>query len=269
MTGNRFDGEICVYCNNAPSATDDHVFAKKFFISARRDNLPQVPCCQACNGAKAKLESELMPVLPFGGRHTDATANLTELTPRRLDKNARIARRIRTGRTRTLVREKGIIFMGSAVPLDWIEVEELFTYIARGVAWHEFDHLRFGPEHFVEAHTMIGHVGRVLRHLQQLRAGRRVDVDLGRQTFRYTGAQSASNPHITVWEFEIYGGLRSELSADEPCNIGVTTGPAAVRDRGAAMALTLNRWRRGTRLHNLSRGPRATFAELLNYGIRS
>jgi len=40
-----------VYCAARPSATEDHVFA--------RGNLPKVPVCSTCNGAKANLRAIL------------------------------------------------------------------------------------------------------------------------------------------------------------------------------------------------------------------
>ena len=79
MTGNKFAGKTCAYGCVRPSTTDDHVLAKGWFLEARRDGLPQAPACAECNGAKAKLESELMVVLPFGGRHADSRDNLSRL----------------------------------------------------------------------------------------------------------------------------------------------------------------------------------------------
>lgn len=248
MTGNKFAGEICVYCNVSPSTTDDHVFARKFFLTGRRDNLPQVPACEKCNGEKARIEAELMSILPFGGRHADAGENLRGQVPKRLAKNAKIAGRLRSGQSRPWVKEAGILRQGVAVPLDWRRVEELSVYMAKGIAWHEWK-IRFGVEQFVSAHVMVGHQGAVLRQIHRLNAAKRVDVSLGDGTFRYAGAQAGDNPHITVWEFTLYGGLRSELSGDGPCNIGVLTGPTTIHQRAATKGQLLSQWRAGTRLH--------------------
>ena len=79
MTGNKFAGKTCAYVCVRPSTTDDRVLAKGWFLEALRDRLPQAPACAECNGAKAKLESELMVVLPFGGRHADSRDNLSRL----------------------------------------------------------------------------------------------------------------------------------------------------------------------------------------------
>jgi hypothetical protein len=67
---------MCVYCATRSATTHDHVFAKGFFLEARRGDLPQVPACGPCNATKAILEHYLTAVLAFGGRHADAAANL-------------------------------------------------------------------------------------------------------------------------------------------------------------------------------------------------
>src|ERR1700737_420953 len=36
---------------------------------------------------------------------------------------------------------------------------------------------------------------------------KRVSGDLGEGTFRYEGAQSTDDPQLTMWRFEIYGGV--------------------------------------------------------------
>lgn len=248
MTGNRFSGELCVYCNAVPSATDDHVFARKFFLTKHRDSLPQVPACANCNGKKARLESELMAILPFGGRYEGAAENLSTLVPRRLEKNARILRRLRSGTTHPWSLESGLIRRGMAVPLDWSQVEDLSIFLAKGLAWHHW-RVRFGADEFVSAHAMVGPQGRILRQLHRLNAAQRVSNALGNGTFRYWGAQAGDNPLITVWEFEFLGGLRSERSGDAPCNIGVMTGPRRTQRLAESKARSLSVWRRGTRLH--------------------
>jgi hypothetical protein len=55
------------------------VFARKFILERRREGLAHVPAYEGCNGAKSKLENELMVLLSFGGRHIDANENLARL----------------------------------------------------------------------------------------------------------------------------------------------------------------------------------------------
>jgi hypothetical protein len=78
----KFNDKTCVYCATQPATTEDHVFARGFFVETRRDKLPKVPACQPCNQVKSGLEHYLATVLPFAGRHADAPASLP--TPRGL-----------------------------------------------------------------------------------------------------------------------------------------------------------------------------------------
>lgn len=189
-----------------------------------------------------------MHVLPFGGRYEGAHENLSTLVPKRLEKNAKILRRLRSGMTYPWVKESGLIRKDMAVPLDWSQVEELAVFLAKGLAWYHWQ-VRLGADHFVSAHALVGPQGRVIRQLHRLNAAKRVEANLGNRTFRYWGSQAGDNPQITVWEFELFGGLRSELSGDGPCNIGAMTGPTRVKASGESKAQKLLAWRRGTRLH--------------------
>ena len=72
-------GQPCAYCRTGPStAQGDHVFPRTFFLESKRGDLPKVPACKQCNDEKSRLEHYLATVLPFGGRHADASVNLEE-----------------------------------------------------------------------------------------------------------------------------------------------------------------------------------------------
>ena len=101
MKKHKFTGEICVYCNKAPADTSDHAIGRKFFLEERRGNLPQVPACRSCNNRKSELESYLMTVLPFGAKNVDAGTILTKLVPPRLEKNAKLNRKLTRGYNRS------------------------------------------------------------------------------------------------------------------------------------------------------------------------
>src|ERR1700722_9395653 len=89
----KFKKKTCVYCcGKGISTTGDHVFAREFFLKSRRATLPQVPACAPCNKEKSELEHYLTAVLPFGGRHDDASINLETMVPPRLAKNAKLHR---------------------------------------------------------------------------------------------------------------------------------------------------------------------------------
>jgi hypothetical protein len=250
VTGNKFAGEICAYCCIRPSTSDDHVFARKFFVEAQRGNLPQVPACEECNREKNRLESELMVVLGFAGRHADATDTLSRLVADRFinKANARIARGVQAGKSTVWAVENGIMRRGMSVPVDWGKVERLFAYIARGLAWLHFDKLQLGEDCTVGSVSLVGEDGRRFRHILGLNARRRVDESVGQGTFHYRGAQATDNPLITFWEFSVYG-IRTSSSGDASHNVGVMTGPKQIVDRGRRTRDLLIQWRTGTRLH--------------------
>jgi hypothetical protein len=101
--GKGSKGKTCVYCASAPASTMDHVFAREFFVVDRRANLPKVPACAACNGAKSQLEHYLTAVLPFGSQHADGLAHLSGMVPGRLARNQKLARRLSAGLSTLMV----------------------------------------------------------------------------------------------------------------------------------------------------------------------
>ncbi len=251
MTGNKFAGLTCAYGCGRPSASDDHVFARKFFVKDKRGNLPQVPACHVCNGEKGALESELMNVMAFGGRHDDAADNLSVQVAHRLENkaNARVARELKAGLSHAWVTENGVIREATTVPVDWSRVQLLCCFIARGLAWHHFDNLVFDAECSVGAFSAIKQDGELLRRFRNSKAARRVEADLGKGTFGYWGVQAEDNPKVTAWEFSIHSGVRTVDGGDEPHNIGVLTGPREVSERGLQKREIQRRWLNGTRLH--------------------
>lgn len=247
MTGNTFAGLTCVYCGLRPSTTDDHVFAKKFFLEPRRQNLPQAPACAFCNLAKGAIEHELLAVLPFAGRHIDASENLARLAARRLAKNLRQKRALASGTSPVWLRDGSLYKRTIAVPMDWVKLEKLFALIARGLAWHHWNVL-IGPDCFSNAHILQGTTKAQYTRMQGQRAAARVDANLGAGTFIYRGAQATDNPTITIWEFSIYRGLRATNRRgpiEEEIKVGAMTGPLRVLQRGELKAS----WLGGTRLH--------------------
>ena len=59
--------------------------------------------------------------------------------------------------------------------------------------------------------------------------------DLGNGTFRYEGAQAKDCPELTMWKFQLYGGVDfGDSTSPEPASLAVgVTGPAAlIGDRG-------------------------------------
>jgi hypothetical protein len=171
----KFTGEICVYCNKAPSETKDHTVGRKFFLEERRDGLPQVPACRNCNNKKAAAESYLMTVLPFGAKNADATAILSKMVPRRLEKNAKLRRKLVRGYDRS---------GGTSIPFDHRPLIELFSMIAKALAYQHFD-VRLGEGFSATAAVFMDQAMPDFERL--LSIGKRVEGNLGEGTFKYVG----------------------------------------------------------------------------------
>jgi hypothetical protein len=194
----KFSGETCIYCENASADSSDHVVGRKFFLVQRRNNLPQVPACTRCNNRKSKLENYLMIVLAFGARHKDAAVNLETQVAHRLENkaNAKLLRKLQKGYDRS---------GDTLIPFELKPLEEFFAMIAKALAWQHFG-VRLGNSHSAIA-SVFSNEGR--EFFAQLLSGGRIHVsgDLGEGTFKYEGAQRPEYPELTVWRFEIYGGV--------------------------------------------------------------
>jgi hypothetical protein len=191
----KFTGQICVYCNKAPSETSDHALGRKFFLEERRGDLPQVPACFDCNNQKAKHEAYLMTVLPFGAKNADAAKILSELVPPRLDKNAKLRRTLMRGYDRS---------GGLSIPFDHKPLIGLFSMIAKALAFQHFG-VRLGEGFGSTAAVFMDQANPAFQ--QMLSIGTRVNGDLGQGTFRYMGCQPGKYPEQTLWRFEIYSGI--------------------------------------------------------------
>jgi hypothetical protein len=211
--GKKFKNTICVYCGTPSAMTRDHVFARGFFLP-RRGNLPIVPACEPCNKMKSDLEHYLTTVLPFAGQHADAAANLETMVPRRLAKNVHLHRKLAAGLSRTWAQEAGVFRPSLTLPFEPEKLEELFVFIAKGLAWHHWRALITGDTD-VWAGILTGTGERQLTSYMAL-AKVRCARDLGDGTFSYEGVQASDNPRMTVWTFSVYGGFRLTGAPDAP-----------------------------------------------------
>jgi hypothetical protein len=227
--GKRFKGEACAYCATPGiSTTGDHVFARQFFPPTKKANLPQVPACEGCNRAKSKLEHYLTAVMPFGGAHADAAYVLGEMTEPRLARNAKLHQALAAGQGRTVLQEQGRLVSAMTIPFDSERLAELFAYIARGLALHHFGTL-VPADYNVRAGMVRADGEGFFESLLSLN-GDRISANLGEGAFAYEGVHSRSDPGLTVWKFQAYGGLRmtgDPSAPDEaPANIWATSSKA-------------------------------------------
>jgi len=220
----KFAGEICVYCNNAPADTSDHAVGRKFFLVERRANLPQVPSCQRCNNLKSKAENYLMIVLSFGAKHPDAKRNFEELVKPRLENkaNAKLFRKLQRDYQRS---------GGRFISLDHKPLDDLFAMVAKALAWQHF-RVRM-TDGYSSIASVFTNDGKGFFDQTFAKSGKKaVSGDLGEGTFRYEGVQVAADPRLTLWRFEIYGGV--DFGGDEngrnSLAIAVTGRPEMIRN---------------------------------------
>lgn len=230
--GKKYRGKLCAYCAKQMADTDEHIFCRQFFTVANRANLPKSPACRKCNGAKAELEHYLTAVLPFGGRHEDATATLENMVPARLAKNAKLQRRLAEHSSDVWARtDAGVIVRTMALPFDTPKLEAYFAYVVKGLLWHHWS-LYLPEDSFVQPMCITAEGERVIEHQLSLNARARVSQSLGNGTIDYRGAQGVDRPDVSVWHFKLYGGIVLAGDPDAPnektTSIGVFTAPRRV-----------------------------------------
>jgi hypothetical protein len=206
MAGKAYKGRTCVYCSTpAASNTGDHVIARKFFLIPHRDGIPIVPACGRCNGEKSRLEHYLTAVLPFGGRHQDANANLQMVGPR-LAGNRRLAAELAQGSQFRLVSKNGGPWEPErTIPFNGEQAVELFRMITKGLASFHWG-LDLPDEACLTCAAFIADEhARPFEQLLAQNARSRVRHDLGEGTFVYEGAQAVDDPRITIWRLSLYG----------------------------------------------------------------
>jgi hypothetical protein len=228
----KYKGKPCAYCFKRLSENADHIFAREFFLPGAREDLPKVPACSVCNGEKSALEHYLTAVLPFGARHEGAVTNLKKMVPKRLAKNVKLHRTLRDNSGRIWGEERGIQLPVSTLPVDPTKLQQLFGLIVRGlVFFHWGNYLKREDKVQVFALTRAGE--KTFDELFRRDVAPSVNVDLGHGTFRYEGAQHVDCPQITVWRFQIYGGVKfgdSQKPGEVSAWFGARSDPVPVAD---------------------------------------
>ena len=183
----RFTNDLCAYCAKKAAVTGDHIFARKFFLAARRANLPQAPICGDCNNKKSQLEHYLTAVLPFGARHADALTNLASMVPKRLQKNIKLHRHLAESHTE------------SAIPIEGEKLEQLFGLIALGLVWYHWKVYLNHDSHVVRSTTASPRGAQVLDAcIFKQKARNRVNENIGNRTFEYEGIQANDDPALKL-----------------------------------------------------------------------
>lgn len=219
----KYKRKRCVYCGGMAEGPD-HVFARKFFLRDKRESLPKVPACKACNGEKSELEHYLASLLPFGGRHADARKNLVEMVPKRLTKNRSLHGILVAGQRQAWTLDlSGLYLKTFTLPIDGDRLTSLFRFVTRGLLAHHFNVI-LNHEHFVMASALTPKGEEYFEHQIRKGAAQRIAADLGEGTFRYVGAQGTDYPEVSIWLFSIYNGVKLGGGAGEGSGISMTIG---------------------------------------------
>lgn len=209
----RFRNKKCIYCNLRDSTrTGDHVFPRAFFLVNRRSNLPKVPCCTKCNNQKSLLEANVLAILPFGANHSDALENLTTNTPKRLEKNIKLHRRLKASMSQIFIKNNnGILEPRMTIDFGTKQLFELFNYITKALAYLHFN-IRINASHSVKSLS----ANLTLNNFFNGNVEKYTEQDVGNGTIWYRGIQATNNEFLTLWEYRIYGGLHflDQLSGD-------------------------------------------------------
>lgn len=229
-----FKGKTCAYCA-VPGISDtaDHVLARQFVAIEHRGAIPKVPACMACNGRKSALEAYFTSILPFGGRHADALANLTDNVPKRLEKNQKLHRALAAGQSRAWSREpSGVLVNAMAIPVDGERLEELVALMVRGLMFHHWG-VALGPDMVVQALSLNKRGEAFFDHYARMNAKQRAAGNIGAGALQYDGAQGVDNDAVSFWQLSLYGGvtLAGVDESDVSSRFGVMTGPKAIADR--------------------------------------
>lgn len=235
--GKKFKGKLCAYCAVARSGTEDHVFAREFFLPEDRNNLPKAPACISCNNEKSRLEQYFTSVLPFGGRHDQAAVNLQTRVPPRLRQNRKLREELATTMRPAWLREnEGLFLPGFTIGIDGKRLEDLVSYIVRGLTWYHWRTYLSQQDFVVVMFLTGGGAAGFQEYVFALKAARQVSKDLGRGTVRYEGKQAVDPPELTIWRLSMYGGLLlsgeqngSATPAETSSQWVVITGPPSAK----------------------------------------
>jgi hypothetical protein len=217
---------LCVYCQQRPATTDDHIPPKQLWVKPRPSDLVTVPACLRCNKGFEKDDAYFRDCIALEQRsaqHPDALA-VTENVLRSL------ARPRGRGYTRYFLSQAGVMELRSALGLytghqggfhvDLDRLGRTVARITRGLYFHEcgeplplsYEVRGFFPEGF--RHLATWDMAKV-REGVVIPALRNRVRSVGRGVLRYWYARSDTDSRTVAWVLEFYGGIRC-LGASVP-----------------------------------------------------
>ena len=207
MRNKAFKGKTCVYCTvDGSSTTADHVLAREFFPADQRHGIPKVPACNACNNEKSHLEHYLATVLPFGGRHPQSRAILSELVPPRIKRNRKLLHELASSwNSGVSISPNGYLQPQHTFNVDADKIEQLYEFIVRGLCWSEWQLLLPKSLSEIQVGFLTSDGAAIAESLLRLNPKRKSQRVIADGLFQYEGVQAVDNDLITIWKMSLYG----------------------------------------------------------------
>ena len=92
------------------------------------------------------------------------------------------------------------------------KIDRLFEFIIKGLLWHHWNVILDRGRHGLWAGFLTPIGVQFHRQFFAMNANARVSANLGEGTFMYEGLQGTDIPEMSVWLFNVYGGMK--LSGD-------------------------------------------------------
>ena len=217
MTRKGFGTGICVYCGRGDAPTiGEHIFGRQLFLTRRRDRLPKVPSCEACNTTKSQLENYFMAIAP----------------PRRFAGNCRLHR--------SMVESLGRGDNGRlAYAANSADVLEWVLMVTKGLFAYHFRRPLHGNWEPRIRHVTAAQEAEGTAAMEALVGPNpeAVHQNLGEGTVEYWGQRSRRLPCCSFWRFILFGGLEWSGNPEAPHEMYSTILCGAFRKENASSVM--------------------------------
>jgi hypothetical protein len=209
----RYKGKDCAYCGTpGSSSTNDHVVPKSFFLDTERGpglHIPQVAACARCNNEKSGLEGYVGSALLIGSRHPEANRYRREKIAPRLDRNQKLRNELNIDAPPVWTEVNGVLQPMHMIKIDPEKIDRLLQLIVRGLYRHHYD--KPLPREMMPDVTMIrpeaeASMWASVAHFFPPEVPR-INCDLGRGTFIYSGVRSPAHEGFTAWMIGLHGRI--------------------------------------------------------------
>ncbi len=166
------------------------------------------------------------------------------MVPPRLERNAKLHRQLSAHRSDFWAQvNSGLWIKTTALPFDGEKLTAYIGYVVRGLMWWHWK-VYLDDQCFVLPMCVTQDGQAMVRSMLGLNANARVAENLGNGTIEYVAAQGIDRPDISVWLFDIYGGLvLADASAQHSSSTTTTAAVAALT--GPKRAQLNSIWRTG------------------------